>query len=80
VSKMEKNISLPQVTPIERETENEAHRLIEHIESALSVVAVRSHNDIDSIDAAADRIERASHDVVRALRELARERSATEES
>jgi hypothetical protein len=78
---MEKDIELPQVTPIERETENEAHRLTEHIESALAAIGVRSHNDIDSIEAAADRIERASRDLVFALRDLARERSAaTEES
>jgi len=77
---MEKDIELPQVTPIERETENEAHRLIDHIESALAAVAVRSHDDTDSIEAAADRIERASRDLAFALRELARERSATQES
>jgi hypothetical protein len=77
---MEKDLSLPQGTPIERETENEANRLLEHIESALAVVAVRSRNDIGSIEAAADRIERASRDLVSALRELARERSSPEES
>ena len=76
---MEKDISLPQGTPIERATENEANRLIEHIESALAVVAARSRNDIDSIEAAADRIERASRDLVSTLRELAHERSAAEE-
>ena len=76
---MEKNIELPQATPLEREAENEANRLIEHIESGLSAVAIRSH-DTDSIEGAADRIERASRDLVSALRELARERSATEES
>jgi hypothetical protein len=54
--------------------------LTEHIESALAAVALRSRNDIDSIEAAADRIERASRDLVFALRELARERSTTEES
>jgi hypothetical protein len=77
---MDKNIPLPKPTPIERETENEAHRLTEHIESALAAVAMRSRNDIDSIEAAADRIERAARDLVFALRELARERSTRAES
>lgn len=76
---MKKNISLPQVTPGEREAENEARRLTEHIQSALAVVAVRSHDDIDSIETAADRIESAARDLVGALRELARERSSPEE-
>ena len=77
---MEKDIALPQVTPVERETENEAQRLIEHIESALAAAADRSRNDIDAIEGAADRIERASRDLVFALRELARERTSSEES
>lgn len=77
---MEEDISLPPVAPVERLTDNEANRLLEHIERALAVVAVRSHNDIDSIEAAADRIESAARDLVFALRELARQRSAPEES
>jgi hypothetical protein len=76
---MEKDISLPQVTPGEREAENESRRLIEHIESALVFIAVRSPDDIDSIETAADRIESAARDLVGALRELARERSSTDE-
>lgn len=76
---MKKDISLPQVTPGERAAENEARRLLELIESALALVAVRSHDDIGSIEAAADRIESASRDLVGALRELARERSSSEE-
>jgi hypothetical protein len=76
---MDKDIPVPQVTPVERETENEAHRLTEHIESALAAVAIRSSDEVDSIEAAADRIERASRDLVFALRELARERSAARE-
>jgi hypothetical protein len=59
---MEKDSAIPQVTPVERETENEAHRLIEHIESALAAAADHSRHDIDSIEGAADRIERASRD------------------
>ncbi len=76
---MKKDSSLPQVTPGEREAENEARRLIDLIESTQAVIAVRSVADIDSIEAAAGRIESASRDLVGALRELARERSASEE-
>src|SRR6266850_3096403 len=76
-SSMKKNISLPQITPVEREADNEARRLIEHIENSLALVAIRSHDDADSIETAADRIESAARDLVGALRELARERSAT---
>ena len=79
VASMEKDIALQQLTPVERGTENEAHRLIEHIESALAAAADRSRNDIDSIEAAAGRIESASRDLVFALRELARERTSSEE-
>jgi Asp/Glu/hydantoin racemase len=74
---MEKDIAFPQNTSSERQTENEASRLIEHIETALAAVAVRT-GDPDSIEGAADRIESASRDLVSALRELARERSAAE--
>ena len=76
---MEKDIPLPQVTPGEREAENEARRLIEHIEGSLVAVAVHSHDDIDALETAADRIESAARDLVGALRELARERSSPEE-
>jgi len=65
-------------THLERETENEAHRLTEHIESALTAVAAGSRHDANSIEAAADRIERAARDLLLALRELARERSVKE--
>jgi hypothetical protein len=77
---MENKITLPQAHPLERETEYEANRLMEHIQNALSAVAVRSPDDGDSIEAAADRIERVSHDLVFALRELARDRTDSEES
>lgn len=76
---MERDISPPLTSPGEREAENEARRLIEHIESALAGVAVRSYDDIDSLETAADRIESAARDLVGALRALARERSAPEE-
>lgn len=77
---MEKDVSLPLMTPAEREAENEANRLTEHVESALAIIAVRTSDDIDSIESTADRIESASRDLVFALRELARERSSPEEN
>jgi len=77
---MEKDNPLPHITPVERQAESEAHRLTELIEDAVSAVALRTPDDSDSIDAAADRIESASRDLVFALRELARERSAPADS
>jgi ATP-dependent protease HslVU (ClpYQ) peptidase subunit len=71
---MENNSQLPQMTPGERETESEANRLMEQLENALAIVAVRSNDDGHSLEALADRIERASHDLASAIRELARER------
>jgi GTP cyclohydrolase I len=76
---MEKDITLPQVTPCERAADNEARRLMEHIETALEMVGVRSPDDVDSLETTADRIESAARDLVGALRELARERSSPEE-
>lgn len=76
---MANDISLP-LTRAQREAENEAHRLIEHIESALVVVANDSSDEFDSIEAAADRIERVAKDFVFALRELGQQRVSTEES
>jgi hypothetical protein len=58
----------------EQETETEARRLIELIEDALALVVIRSSSDFDSLEAIADRIERAARDLSVALRELARER------
>ena len=58
----------------EKETETEAARLIEHIEEALAAVAIRSTVEIDSLEALADRIERAARDLSAALRELAEQR------
>jgi hypothetical protein len=76
---MANDISLPP-TRAQREAENEAHRLIEHIKSALSVIASGSSDEFDSVEAAADRIERVSKDFVFALRELGQGRAAAEES
>lgn len=58
----------------EKETETEATRLIEHIEEALGAVAIRSTAEVDTLEAVADRIERAARDLSVALRELAHER------
>ena len=58
----------------EKEAETEASRLIELIEEALAAVAIRNTGDIDSLEAVADRIERAARDFSVALRELAEQR------
>lgn len=58
----------------EKETETEAARLVEHIDEALAAVAIRSTVEIDSLEALADRIERAARDLSAALRELAEQR------
>ena len=57
----------------EQEVATAASRLVELIEEALTVVPQRLSRDLDSLDAVADRIERASRDLSVALRELARE-------
>jgi len=67
------------MTRAEQGTETEATRLIEMIEGALAAVAVRSAEEVDSLEAAADRIERASRDLAFALRELSRQRRISQE-
>ena len=57
----------------EQEVATAASRLVELIEEALTVVPQRLSREMDSLDAVADRIERASRDLSVALRELARE-------
>jgi hypothetical protein len=64
------------MTRAEKETQTEAARLNTQIEHALAAVAVRSRNDIEELEACADRLERAARDLSVALRELARERRA----
>jgi hypothetical protein len=79
-SRMNQQATAFQKTHAEQETENEANRLIEQVESALALVAVRSHEDADSLRGSADRIERTARDFADALRELAEHRKeATEE-
>jgi hypothetical protein len=68
-----------QRTRAEQETENEANRLREQVDAALAVVALRSPDEIDSLDMAADRIERAARDLADALRQLAEQRKSAEE-
>lgn len=71
---MEQDGSKRQMSRGEKETETEGARLIEHIEEALSAVAIRSTAEVDSLEAVADRIERAARDLSTALRELAEQR------
>jgi hypothetical protein len=70
---MEPKTAARPLTRGEQETETEATRLIELIEEALSVVVIQS-SEVDSLEAIADRIERAARDLSVALRELAHER------
>ena len=72
--KMQKDLSIRQMSRGEKEMETEAARLIEHIEEALAAVAISSTVDVDSLEAVADRIERAARDLSTALRELAEQR------
>lgn len=68
------------MTLSEKETENEAARLIEQVEAALAAVALRSPDSDETLESSADRIERAARDLGDLLRQLAKERkSAIEE-
>jgi hypothetical protein len=71
---MEPNLSARQMSRGEKETETEATRLVELIEDALAVVSVRTTAEVDSLEALADRVERAARDFSAALRELADQR------
>ena len=71
---MEPTTAIRPLTRGEKETETAATRLIELVEDSLAVVAIRSSSDIDSLEAIADRIERAARDLSVALRELGQER------
>ena len=73
---MNKQAAASQMTRSEQETENEANRLIAQVDAALAAVAVRTPED--SLDMAADRIERAARDLADALRGLAQERKRHE--
>ena len=71
---MEPNPAARQMSRGEKETETEANRLVELIEDALAVVSVRTTAEVDSLEAIADRVERAARDFSTALRELADQR------
>jgi hypothetical protein len=76
---MNQQATASQRTRAEQETENEANRLREQVEAALIAVALRSPDEVDSLQTAADRIERAARDLADALRQLAQQRKAAEE-
>ncbi len=75
---MNQQATASQKTRAEQETENEANRLREQIDSALAAVAVRSPDEVESLQSAADRIERAARDLSDALRQLAQQRKVPE--
>ena len=77
---MKPDPSFRQPTRGEQEVENEAARLFELVEEALSAVSTRSTSEVDSLGGIADRIERASRDLSAALRELTRGESLTEDT
>jgi hypothetical protein len=76
---MEPKTAVSPLTRGEQETETAATRLIELIEEALSIVAIQT-SEVDSLEAVADRIERAARDLSVALRELARERRIAQDA
>ena len=73
---MNQQATASQKTRAEQETENEANRLREQIDAALAAVASRSSEEIDSLQSAADRIERVARDLADALRQIAQQRRA----
>jgi len=77
---MNQQATASQKTRAEQETENEANRLREQVQAALAAVAARSADEVESLNTAADRIERAARDLADALRQLAEQRNATEDS
>jgi hypothetical protein len=77
---MNQQAAASQKSRAEQETENEANRLREQVQAALAVVTQRSPDEVDALQTAADRIERAARDLADALRELAQQRRATDES
>jgi hypothetical protein len=67
-------------TRAEQETENEANRLREQVETALGLVASRLPDEVEALQTAADRIERAARDLADALRHIAQQRRTMEDS
>ena len=75
---MNQQATASQKTRAEQETENEANRLRDQVDAALAAVISRSPDEVESLQTAADRIERASRDLADAVRELARQRQSPE--
>ena len=78
-SSMNQQAAASQKTRAEQETENEANRLREQVDAALAIVALRSPDEVDSLQTAADRIERAARDLADAIRQIAEQRQTAEE-
>ena len=76
---MNQQAAASQKTRAEQETENEANRLREQVDAALAIVALRSRDEIDSLNMAADRIERAARDLADALRQIAEQHQTAED-
>jgi len=76
---MNQQATASQRTRAEQETENEANRLREQVDAALATVALRSPDEVDSLQMAADRIERAARDLADAIRQIAEQRQASDE-
>lgn len=75
---MNQQATASQKTRAEQETENEANRLREQIDAALAAVGLRSSDEVESLQSAADRVERAARDLSDALRQLAQQRKVPE--
>ena len=73
---MNQQATASQKTRAEQETENEANRLREQVDAALLAVVSRSPDEVESLQSAADRIERAARDLADALRQLAQQRQS----
>ena len=78
-SSMNQQAAASQKTRAEQETENEANRLREQVDAALAIVALRSPDEVDSLQTAADRIERAARDLADAIRQIAEQRQTADE-
>ena len=76
---MNQQAAASQKSRAEQETENEANRLREQVDAALIAVASRSSEEVESLQTAADRIERAARDLADALRQLSQQRRAQED-
>jgi disulfide oxidoreductase YuzD len=78
IIQMNQQATASQRSRAEQETENEANRLREQVDAALAAAISRSPDEVESLQTAADRIERAARDLADAVRELARQRKSPE--